>query len=430
MILKRAAALVILGIAVSFSGCGSEQEQPADAPSTEAPATLRFNIDPVGLEGVLVGELAEEFEAHTGIRVEPVEGPSSATERLLLYRQYMGARSSEIDVYQVDVIWPGMLAEHLVNVSEMIEDPEVFFRPILENNTVDGRVVAVPWFGDVGVLFYRTDLLEQYGFDAPPETWEELESMARMIMEGERAAGNESFHGYIWQGLPREALTCNALEWIASEGGGTMVDDQGTVTINNPKAAAAVERALSWIGTISPREVLEWGAEDCREVFQAGNAAFMRNWAYPSTVMEVEEDSEVKGRFGVAQMPAGDAGRAACLGGWQISVSAYSPNPEAAKQFAAFMATERAQRKVAMSGFLPARRDVYDDPELRERYPFLEILREEFRNAVARPSTVTGDRYNTVSTIIYRGIHRILSEDVEVEAGLAEIEQQVTEALR
>jgi len=84
--------------------------------------------------------------------------------------QFLGAQESEIDVLQIDVIWPGILAEHLIDMSPYIEDADYFDR-IVQNNTVDGSLVGIPWFTDAGLLYYRTDLLEKYGYDGPPATW-------------------------------------------------------------------------------------------------------------------------------------------------------------------------------------------------------------------------------------------------------------------
>ena len=170
--------------------------------------------------------------------------PDLATDRYGLYLQFFEARSSDIDVYQIDVIWPGDLAEHLLDLYEFgaKEIADEHFPAIIENNTVDGRLVGIPWFTDAGLLYYRTDLLEKYGLEVP-KTWAEFEEVARIIQEGERAEGNEDFWGFVWQGNAYEGLTCNALEWIYSNGGGTIISPDGVITINNPNAIEASEMA-------------------------------------------------------------------------------------------------------------------------------------------------------------------------------------------
>ena len=126
----------------------------------------------------------------------------------------------------IDVIWPGDLANNLLDLYQFDGVKEAVashFPAIVENNTVDGKLVGIPWFTDAGLLYYRTDLLEKYGYDGPPATWTELEDMAKTIQEGERA-DNPDFWGFVWQGNAYEGLTCDALEWIKSNGGGSIVE--------------------------------------------------------------------------------------------------------------------------------------------------------------------------------------------------------------
>src|SRR5690606_11370649 len=197
---------------------------------------------------------ARYMELHPDVIVDVIETPDLSNDRLGVYLQVFEAQSPDIDVMQIDVIWPGDLAEHLVDLYEYGAEEVVdqHFPAIVENNTVDGRLVGIPWFTDSGLLYYRTDLLAKYGYDAPPTTWDELEEMAQTIQDGERAEGNPDFWGFVWQGNSYEGLTCDALEWIASNGGGTIISPDGQVTIDNPAAVEAVERAAGWVGTISP----------------------------------------------------------------------------------------------------------------------------------------------------------------------------------
>jgi trehalose/maltose transport system substrate-binding protein len=133
----------------------------------------------------------------------------------------------------------------------------------------------VPTTVDVGLLYYRTDLLKKYGFAHPPDTWDELTQMARTIQDGERAAGATDFYGYLWQGKD-ERLAVNALEWIFS----TIIEPDGHISIDNPRAIDALNRAREWLGTISPAGTLTYAEEECRNIFDDGHSAFMRNWPY------------------------------------------------------------------------------------------------------------------------------------------------------
>ncbi len=158
---------------------------------------------------------------------------------------------------------------------------------------MNGKLVALPIFTDAPALYYRTDLLEKHGASVPT-TWEELTATAQMIQDAERAEGNAEIWGFVWQGNAYEGLTCNALEWIKSFGGGQIVEPDGTISVNNEQAAAALTLAASWVGTISPDGVLAYQEEEARGLWQTGNAVFMRNWPYAYGLGN-GDDSAVKG---------------------------------------------------------------------------------------------------------------------------------------
>ena len=377
-------------------------------------------------------ELAVMYtEEHPDIEIKILEVPASSTERLNLYLQFFEAESDKVDIYTIDLIWPGMLAEHLVDLNQYggSQVARAHFPAIVENNTVDGRLLAMPWYTDAGLLYYRTDLLEKYGYNKPPENWDQLEEMASRIQEGERGAGKEDFWGYVWQGNVYEGLTCNALEWIASHGGGTIIEDR-KITVYNPRAIAAIERAAGWIGRISPPAVTGFIEEPSRPLWQSGHAAFMRNWPYCYRLGNAAE-SVIKGKFDVVPLPAGEGGqRVAALGGWQLALSSYSNNIAAAADVALFMTSEQAQKYNALqASYNPTIKALYQDQELISANPFYAKLYDVFINAVARPSTVTAPNYNQVSNLFYHAVHAVLTGEEESRQALGYLQfdlQQVT----
>jgi trehalose/maltose transport system substrate-binding protein len=297
---------------------------------------------------------------------------------------------------------------------------DMHFPAIVENNTVDGRLVGIPWFTDAGLLYYRTDLLEKYGLDVP-QTWEELEEYARIIQQGERAT-NPDFWGFVWQGNAYEGLTCDALEWIAANDGGTIISPDGVITIANQNAAEAIEMAAGWVGSISPFGVLAMAEEESRAVWQAGNAAFMRNWPYAYS-LGMADDSVIKDKFDVAPLPAGKSGAgAATLGGWQLAVSKYSRNPEIAADVALFLASYDMQKMRAVdASYNPTIMDLYFDEDVLAATPFFGTLYDVFINAVARPSTISSPNYNQVSTLFFQAVHGVLQGRTDAVSALEEL---------
>jgi len=365
----------------------------------------------VGVEFELCRQGAQAWAARTGHTVKMISTPNDANERLALFQQLLAARSPDIDVFQIDVVWPGILAPYLTDLTPYVTDEELaeHFPALVANDKVNGRLVALPWFADVGLLYFRRDLLDKYG--APvPQSWRQLTLIAREIQQAERAAGARRMWGFVWQGRAYEGLTCNALEWIHSSGGGTIVDRVGKITIDNRNAAQALTQAASWVGAITPPGVLNYTEEEARGAFQAGDAVFMRNWPYALTLAN-RPQSAVAGKIGIAPLPHGVAGASSgTLGGSQLAVSRYSRAPAAAVDLVRTLTGPDEQRRRAIAGgFNPTVERLYRDGELLAALPSLGELRKVFAGAVARPSAVTGRRYNQVSNEFWNAVHDVLS---------------------
>ncbi|WBU65469.1 ABC transporter substrate-binding protein [Paracoccus aerodenitrificans] len=354
-------------------------------------------------------ETMKPWEERTGNTVTIVPMPPSSSDQFAQYRLWLSANTSDIDLYQTDIVWAPQLSDHFVDLSEAAKDliPS-HFESVIQSQTVDGKLVALPLFTDAPALYYRTDLLEKYGKPVP-QTWEELTQTAQEIQDAERAEGNSELWGYVWQGNAYEGLTCNALEWINSAGGGQIIEPDGTISINNENAVAALETALSWIGTISPPGVLAYQEEEARGVWQTGNAVFMRNWPYAFSLSN-SDDSAVKGKFDVAPLPSGGDGPAATLGGWNVAVSKYSEHQEAAIDLALYLSSLEGQKSFSMkNGNLPTIPSLYDDADIAEEVPLIPRWKEVFEQAVPRPSAPTKGKYNEVSAMFWSAVHETLA---------------------
>ncbi|STO98404.1 ABC transporter substrate-binding protein [Grimontia hollisae] len=389
--------------------------------------TIAISCGAVGQELELCQQGVSAWEQETGHIAKIVTTPNSTTERLALYQQLLAAGAKDIDVFQIDVIWPGILGNHFIDLKEYSDGAQDdHFPAIVANNTVKDRLVAMPWFTDAGVLYYRADLLEQYG-EVPPTTWEQLTATAKKIQKGERDAGNDKMWGFVWQGRAYEGLTCDALEWVASYNGGTIVDEDGKITIHNDNAKTALTTAARWINTISPPGVLNYGEEEARGVFQTGNAVFMRNWPYAWSLGN-SDDSPVKGKIGVVALPKGgdDGNHTGTLGGWQLAVSKYSANPEVAASLVMFLTSFEEQKRRAIEGsYNPTIEALYADEEVLAAVPFFGSLYNTFSNGTPRPSTATGAKYNQVSNAFWNATHSVLSGNVSADKALTKLNKDL-----
>jgi len=367
------------------------------------------------------------FEEQSGHTVEIVTMPASTTDQFGQYRLWLSAQNPDIDVYRVDVIWAPQLANHFVDLSEAAADVvDQHFPAIIESQTVDGRLVALPMFTDAPALYYRTDLLEKHGAE-PPATWVELTETAQTIMDAERAEGNDGIFGFVWQGAAYEGLTCNALEWVKSNGGGQIVEADGEISINNENAAEMIDLAATWVGTISPPGVLGYREEEARGVWQLGNAVFMRNWPY-AYALSNGDDSAVKDLFSVVPLPTGPSGdqHAATLGGWNLAVSNYSQDQEAAIEMAKFLASAEIQKDRAITQTrLPTMPALYEDPDVLAAQPVIGEWLPIFQSAVPRPSAPTKANYNQVSQEFWTAVHATLSGNGSAAENLEQLDRNL-----
>jgi trehalose/maltose transport system substrate-binding protein len=408
-------ALAIIGAALATS-------------SLAQAATISISCGAVGAELKLCQDAANAWAKETGNEVKVISTPNSTTERLALYQQILAAGSSDIDVLQIDVIWPGILGNQLIDLGKYFPDDvkAQHFKAIIDNNTVGGKFVAMPWYTDGGVLYYRKDLLEKYG-KQPPQTWQDLSATAKEIQDKERAAGNDKMYGFVYQAKAYEGLTCDALEWVDSFGGGHIVDDKGKITINNPKAVEALKWAATTIGSIAPEGVLNYTEEESRGVWQSGNAVFMRNWPYAWALGQAE-GSPIKDKIGVVPLPKGgdDGKHTGTLGGWQLAVSKYSQHPDESADLVKYMTSPKEQKRRAIEGsYNPTIEALYKDPDVLKAVPFFGSLYETFVNAVARPSKVTGTKYNQVSSEFFNAVHGVLAGSEKPEDAVASLESKL-----
>src|SRR5271157_1104319 len=426
------AGCLVLG---SIGLCGLLLAQSCKKKSQAAPETTLTLMDQSWVDKESQAHLREElsqFTKDSGIQVQILPAPEVAVDQLQAWRNLLESRTKVPDVYGIDVIWPGILADNLLDLKPYVPQEEIaaHFPELIKNNTVNDRLVALPYNLSEGLLFYRVDLLQKYGYTGPPETWDELENMAKRIQAGERAKGDKGFWGFVWQGAPSEALTCNALEWQVSEGGGTILDENGRITVNNPQAIGAWERAARWVGSISPPGVTAYKEWDAFNIWQTGKAAFMRNWpnAY---VAARDENSPTREHFDIAPLPAGRAGSAATLGGQGYGVSRYSLHPREAAMLVRFLTSRNEQaRRSRKSSNPPVIPELYKDPEILARNPYFSTILVAYRQGAAvRPSTVVGKKYPDVSRAYFQAVHAVLTHEKLAPQAAAELQQKLAEIL-
>jgi trehalose/maltose transport system substrate-binding protein len=396
--------------------------------SAKEPVTLTF-LNPEWSqpdEAPTAEYAAQQFTRETGIGLRHPPVPETSLSQLELSRGLLRKGGVGPDVLGMDVIWPGILEEYLTDLKPYFGTEISSLDPdLVASYTVNGKVVAIPYHAQVGALAYRTDLLREYGYQHPPRTWDELESMAARIQAGERAKGRREFWGYIWQGAAGEGLTCNALEWQFSEGGGRIIENDRTISVNNPAAIRAWQRAKHWIGWISPPSVVAYRELDTLNVWESGGAAFRRTWQWRYRLTH-RQDSEMSERTGYTSMPGGPGGRVGTLGGTGLAVSRQSAHPQEAVELIRFLIRGELQSKEESARAQPPlQSEVYDLPSILGSYGHSDTPNERKSGVISRPSNVAGHEYEEVTGAYIAAVHAVLTGQKEAPDAEAELEKQL-----
>ncbi|MFJ6632916.1 ABC transporter substrate-binding protein [Streptomyces sp. NPDC091376] len=421
----RAAGRGLLVAAVVLTGYVSAPTQSGDATADPAggdgrgPMTLATAGDLTGY----LGPLLEGWNrGHPGEKVTLVELPDSADETRAQMTTGLRSGDGRFDILNIDVAWTSeFAAAGWIAPLESRRFPlNSFLPPVVDTATYDGKLYAVPYVTNAGMLYYRKDVLDREG-ERPPRTWTELERQARTI------APRHGLDGYAGQFLPYEGLTVNATEAVYSAGG-TILGDDGRVTVDSAAARTGVDflaRGVrdGWI----PREALTYKEEESRQAFQDGRLLFLRNWPYAYAGAS-GKDSPVAGKFGAVPLPGPDGAGTSVLGGSNLAVSTRSRHPESASDLIAYLTSAPVQRKVLTEGALPpVRAALYQDPALIREFPYLPALRASVLAAAPRPKSA---RYEQVSLAVQAVVHDAMAQHQDPAAAVRRLAGELSAVAR
>jgi multiple sugar transport system substrate-binding protein len=386
--------LVLVVVLTGYVAAGAQAGEPAAG--GRGPLTLATAGDLTGY----LGPLLEGWNrTRPGEKVTLVELPDSADEtRAQMATDLRDGDRSRFDVLNIDVNWTSeFAAAGWIRPLPRDRFPlKTFLPPVVDTATYDGQLYAVPYVTNAGLLLYRKDVLAKEGVQ-PPRTWAELERYAKTI------APEYGLDGYAGQFLPYEGLTVNAAEAVYSAGGSILGDEGERVTVDSAAAREGIgflARGVreGWI----PKEALTYKEEESKQAFQDGRLLFLRNWPY-AYVGASAPGSEVAGKVGAVPLPGPDGPGTSVLGGSNLAVSAHARHPDSAARLIAYLTSERVQRQVLTRGALPpVRADLYEDPRLIRRFPYLPTLRESVLSAAPRPKS---PRYDQVSLVVQAVVH-------------------------
>jgi multiple sugar transport system substrate-binding protein len=374
-------------------------------------------------------KLVEMFNAaRKDIQIDYQEMPPSTTEQHDKYATVFAAKDASIDIIAADIPWAPEFASAgwLLELEKMsgYEDirKEYFEGPLL-GTTYKGHVYAIPWFNNAGVLYWRTDILDKAGVK-PPETFDELVDICLKLQKP------PDLHGFVWQGFQYEGLVCDWLEYLWGFGGDFWDPVAEKVLVDSPEGVASVQFMVDMIHKhkISPESVLTFKETESYNVFQGQSAIFLRGW--PSFFATAnKDDSKVKGVTGIKSMPCAPGKKpGATLGTWNLAISKFSKYPQQAWEVVKYFTTVDAQKvKALVGGNPPARKAVYTDKEVLEKYPHFAAMSAVMNTALPRPVTPA---YPQISAeAIQVNLTAALSKKITAQVAVKNMKAQTEEIL-
>jgi multiple sugar transport system substrate-binding protein len=386
------AAAVVGACVLAAAGCGSEESGGAVGLKFYSP------LDPGGTNVKAARECSRQSQGRYTIELVPLANSADASRELLVRR--LAAKDSDIDLINMDTIWTPEFAEagwlRKLEGAEEQDALEGVLEGPADSVEWEGGTYAIPLNTNAQLLWYRKDLV-----DTPPKTWTEMIEMAKALPadEGLIQAQGQRYEGYVvW------------FNNLVASAGGQIVDEEGNPVLDEAAIKAAqIIRDVANSGRADP--ALSTNQEDQgRLAFESGRGAFMVNWPYVYAAGRASAETSEIGKkvfenLGWARYPTVEGGGPSrvSIGGANIGISIYGRDPELATQAGLCMTQRKYQDEEAIvEGLPPVMSASYDDPKVREAYPFADLLREQLQDSVPRPKTPA---YSDVTLAIQQTLH-------------------------
>jgi multiple sugar transport system substrate-binding protein len=421
-----AVAAVTAGVLLA-AGCGPEGP-PSGGPATTANGIGRITFatggDDAGFFKTLIGPWNKE---HPGQQVTLLLLPETANGQLAQLTADLQAGSSVYDVIDMDVVWTAEFASAgwIIPLQANRFPLDDFLRPAVDTAMYNGHLWAVPYYSNADLLYYRKDILAKAG-KQPPRTWAQLENLAKTV------APRYGLQGYAGQFEPYEGLTVNFAEAVQSAGG-SILSSGGAVTVDSPQAEAGLDFLVDGLreGWIS-KSSLTYDEQTSAADFESGKLLFLNNW--PNIYSEASErgkanpGNKVYGKVGVAALPGLDGPGSSSLGGANLAVSAYSQHQRTALAFIQYLTSLPEEKQLLIdSGFPPVWTELYTNPAMVKRFPYLPVLKNAILAAQPRPSIAD---YDQASLAISSTVYQALTLKTPPATALAEMAEQLRQIIR
>lgn len=427
------AACLLLGLNVAAAQDWSLAEAAAPFEGTTIKALF---LDRPGY--VAAQELIPQFEEATGIDVEWEVLPyENSREREVL--DFTSA-TGEFDVVLVDVVWIGEFAASgwLTPLETFYNDPaladpnlnlEGFFPVLLDSfGTWDGVVYGLPFDNYSGLLYYNRCMLEDAGFSEPPATWTQLlEEYAPTLTQPD-----EDRYAFALQSRRGETQSADSFMRVLWPFGGALIDPETFEPSLQSEASLEGLTFRQALMEYMPPGIVDYDHSEAVNALAQGRVAMITEWSSFYSTLADPEASTITDCLAVATEPEGPAGLKPALGGFSLGVNTFSsPEEQAASYlFIQWITSEEMARPYVEAGGVSGRTSVYEDPAIREAFPYVEPLVTSWQADTAVPFfRPRFPEWPQISEIIADYGTRMMLGELSVEEGAATLDEQVRAVL-
>ena len=377
-------------------------------------------------------KIADEYQKRNpNVKVDIEVGGATSEAQQQYLSTVLSSKDSVLDVILIDVIrpaqwaaqgWAEPLDSYLgADKGKMLP---TYLKAYADANTVNGKLMSLPYFADSQFLYYRKDLLDKYKRPVP-KTWDEMMDTAKVIMDGEKSA---NLQGFSTAGAPIEGTVCTYL--VPLWGAGSELTKDGKLNLDTAQAREPFQLygRMKQSGVL-PKNIAEIPTDRIRIDMQAGNLIFGMSWGYVWNRLENDADSKVKGKIGVTTLPHDPGGKSAtCIGGWQLAVSAYSKNKAEAVKFARWLSSpEVSKMQAILASHMPVFPGVYKDPEVLKANPWFADALPVVEGARSRPVSA---QYPQVSDVIRSNMNAYLAGTKTTDGALGDMKSRLAPLFR
>ncbi|MEO1679309.1 MAG: sugar ABC transporter substrate-binding protein [Pseudomonadota bacterium] len=429
---KRLLLTTALTGAVAVGGAGTAAAwslKEAAAPYAGTTVDVVFLLRP-GYEAIEA--MLPAFEEETGIEINIIKHP---------YENALGEQvrdfvaQGDLDIALIDLVWIGNFAENewIVPVDEIMADyPDIVdpdldmddFFPLVLNafGGWNDVVYGLPFDNYSGLLFYNSCMLEEAGFDGPPETWADLKDTYGPALTG------DGKYAFALQSKRNETQSADSFARVIWPFGGSFLDDEFKSNLMSDESQAGLKFRQDLMQYM-PDGIVAYDHAETVNAFAQGDVAMITEWsAFYSTVVS-PDTSRVADCVEIAPEPTGPAGRKPALGGFSLAVASQADDDEkaAAWLFIQWATSKANAREYLERGGVPARQSVYQEDGL-ENFKFVPALVESWQDGVPefRPRFA---EWPEITEIVQEWGTKMMLGEVTTEEGAQEIGTRMEEVL-